>query len=121
MFAPDSAALTYAVVTDELLTAARAVQTVTDSAEAATIETLPQRIGAVGHAAAEVALSDFCARWDAGLSHLVGDSETMARRLAECAAAYVVNEETSEGGFQALLTYAPRPPWGDLPSVGPIG
>ena len=121
MFAPDRDVLTYAVVTDELLTAAAAVVAVTDSAREATVELLPSGVSPVGHEGLEVALRDFCARWDTGLSHLLGDSETMAQRLRDCASAYVANEETSEGGFQALLSYAPRPPWGDLPPVGPIG
>ncbi len=121
MFAPGESSLTYAVVTGELMTAAETVRAITDSARAATVESLPSVVATVGHEALEVALRDFCARWDTGLSHLVGDSETMAQRLQECATAYVANEETSEGGFQALLSYAPRPPWGDQPAVGPIG
>ena len=121
MLAPDNNALTYAVVTDELVTAAEAVSAVTDSAKAATIETLPQVVSTMGHGGLEVAFRDYCARWDTGLSHLVGDSETMAQRLRECATAYVVNEESSVGGYQALLTYSPAPPWGTTPPVGPIG
>lgn len=121
MFAPDDNALTYAVVTDELVTAADAVAAVTDAAKSATIENLPQMVSTVGHGGLEVAFRDYCARWDTGLSHLVGDSETMASRLRECATAYVVNEEVSAGGFQALLTYSPSPPWGAMPPVGPIG
>ncbi len=121
MLASDPATLTYAVVTDELLTAAATVGAITESARTAEVESLPASVSIVGHEVLEMALRDFCARWDTGLSHLVGDSETMAQRLRECATAYVANEETSEGGFQALLSYAPRPPWGDLPPVGPIG
>lgn len=121
MFAPDAPLMTYAVVTDELVAAAGAVRAVTDSAKEATIESLPGVVSTVGHGGLELALRDFCARWDTGLSHLVGDSETMAQRLEECAQAYLVNEEVSEGGFQALLAYSPRPPWGDVPPVGPIG
>ncbi len=121
MFAPDSNALTYAVVTDELMAAAGAVRAVTDAARGAEVESLPSTIVTVGDGGLEVAFRDFCARWDTGLSHLVGDSETMAQRLEECAAAYMANEEVSESGFQALLSYTPKPPWGDLPPVGPIG
>lgn len=121
MFAADNHALTYAVVTDELVSAAESVSAITDSAASATIETLPQLVSVVGHGGLEVALRDYCARWDTGLSHLVGDSETMAGRLRECAAAYVVNEETSVGGYQALLSYSPTSPWGTTPNVGPIG
>lgn len=121
MFAPDNNALTYAVVTDDLVAAATAVSAVTNSAKAATIETLPQAVGTVGHGGLEVALRDYCARWDTGLSHLVGDSETMAHRLQDCAQAYVDNEESAVGGYQALLAYSPPPPWGTLPAVGPIG
>ena len=121
MFASGSNALTYAVVTDELVAAAIVVRAVTDSAKEAAVELLPSAVSAVGHGGLDVALRDFCARWDTGLSHLVGDGETMAGRLEECAAAYVANEEVSEGGFQALLSYSPKPPWGDLPPVGPIG
>lgn len=121
MFASDNNALTYAVVTDELIAAAESVSAVTDSAEAATIENLPLVVSTVGHGGLEVAFRDYCARWDTGLSHLVGDSHTMASRLVECATAYVDNEDSSEGGYQALLTYSPTPPWGTTPNVGPIG
>lgn len=121
MLTPDANTVTYAVVTDELVAAAATVRQVTDSAREAVVESLPSLVATTGHEGLDVALRDFCARWDTGLSHLVGDSETMAQRLEECAAAYVTHEEVSEGGFQALLSYAPRPPWGDLPPVGPVG
>lgn len=121
MFANDSESLTYAVVTDELICAAEAVWAVTDSAKGATIDSLPQVVSAVGHGGLEVAFRDYCARWDNGLSHLGGDGETMAQRLEACAAAYVENEDTAQGGYQALLPYSPTPTWGDTPPVGPIG
>lgn len=111
----------YTVVTQELIVAATAVTRVTESAKAATIEDLPAVISDLGHDGLESAFRDFCARWDAGLSHLVGDSETMSRRLHECAEAYLAHEDRSTDAYQALLTDSPTPPWGIMPPVGPIG
>ncbi len=113
---------TYAVVTDELVAAASAIDAVTRSAAAATVESLPGRVSEVGHAGLFTALRDFCARWDAGLSHLVGDSTAMADKLGACAEAYVVNEDEAQGAYQQLASCAlvgvDRPV---LPPVEPIG
>ncbi len=110
MFDDGSAGLTYAVVTDELIRAASAVLQVTESAKAATIETLPQVVSVAGHERLEVALRDFCARWDTGLSHLVGDSETMSQRLDSCAQNYVENEDVAQGDYQRLTSCVPLTP-----------
>ena len=104
MFTNEGPGLTYAVVTDELLQASAAVSAVTQSAKDATIETLPSQVSVVGHGRLEVSLRDFCARWDNGLSHLVGDSETMARRLQGCAQNYLENEDETRGAYQQAVT-----------------
>lgn len=110
MFDDGSAGLTYAVVTDELVRAASAVLQVTESAKAATIETLPQAVTAAGHGRLQVTLRDFCARWDTGLSHLVGDSETMSQRLGSCAQNYLENEDQAQGAYQQLTSCTPMTP-----------
>ena len=114
MFTNEGPGLTYAVVTDELLQASSAVSAVTQSAKDATIETLPSQVSVVGHGRLEVSLRDFCARWDNGLSHLVGDSETMAHRLQDCAQNYLENEDETQGAYQQAATSctAPTPPAG---------
>ena len=114
MFTNEGPGLTYAVVTDELLQASSAVSAVTQSAKDATIETLPSQVSVVGHGRLEVSLRDFCARWDNGLSHLVGDSETMAHRLQGCAQNYLENEDETQGAYQQATTSctAPTPPAG---------
>ncbi|MEO8828410.1 hypothetical protein [Lapillicoccus sp.] len=114
MFVNEGSALTYAVVTDELISAADSVRAITESAQDATIEDLPSIASVVGHDGLFVALHDFCARWDNGLSHLVGDSETMARRLEVCAEAYLENEDTSRGDYQRLLSVS------ELPAISPV-
>ncbi len=98
---------TYAVVTEQLLVASQAVLDITASAQAATIETLPQSVIEVGHARLDAVFRDFCARWDNGLSNLVGDSEAVARKLDSCAAAYLENEDAAADGYQQLLSCAP--------------
>jgi hypothetical protein len=114
--------LTYAVVTDELVAAASAITAITQSASTATVESLPGRVSEVGHSAVFTALRGFCARWDTGLSHLVGDSTAMAERLSACAEAYVRNEDESQGAYQQLFSCAlvGADP-GALPPVEPIG
>ncbi len=114
MFANEGSGLTYAVVTDELISAADSVRAITESAQHATIEDLPSFASVVGHDGLFAALHDFCARWDNGLSHLVGDSETMARRLEACAEAYLENEDTSRGNYQRLLSVS------ELPATAPV-
>lgn len=125
MFDAGGSSLTYSVVTDELICAADAVWAVTESAEAAEIETLPDVVAEAGHARLHVALRSFCARWDNGLSHLVGDSETMARRLEACEQAYLDNEDKSQGSFQRLMSASDLPPLREVPdpapTVGPVG
>ena len=101
--------LTYEVVTDELVVAAQAVLRVTDQAAATTVENLPARVLDVGHAGLATAFCDFCARWDAGLSHLVGDSAVMATRLNDCSAAYLQAEDAAQSRYQQLLSCAPPP------------
>lgn len=98
---------TYAVVTDQLLAASQAVLDITASAQAATIETLPQSVGQVGHDRLDQVFRDFCARWDNGLSHLVGDSEAVAQRLDSCASAYLENEDVAADGYRQMPSCAP--------------
>ena len=117
VFDSDPAGLTYAVVTDELVRAASAVMEITASAKDAAIETLPQIISVVGHGRPEVTLRDFCARWDTGLSHLVGDSETMSQRLDSCAQGYVDNEDTARGDYQQLMSCTPPTLPREAPSI----
>lgn len=100
---------TYEVVTDELLTVSRAVLDITDEARSATIEDLPSTVSDVGDDELFAAFRDFCARWDLGLSHLVGDSAAMATRLADCSDAYLENEDAARGRYQQLLSCAPPP------------
>ncbi len=114
MFVNEGSGLTYAVVTDELISAADCVRAITASAQDATIEDLPVVARVVGHDGLFAALHNFCARWDNGLSHLVGDSETMARRLEVCAEAYMDNEDTSQGDYQRLLAVS------QLPAISPV-
>ncbi|MEP6649447.1 MAG: hypothetical protein ABJA74_05975 [Lapillicoccus sp.] len=114
--------LTYAVVTDELVAASEAIAAVTQSASSATVESLPALVSDVGHPGVFAGLRDFCARWDNGLSHLVGDSTAMADKLGACADAYVVNEDERQGAYQQLFSCALV--GGDpaaLPPVEPIG
>lgn len=95
--------LTYAVVTEELVLASRAVLAVTETAKAAAIASLPTRMGEVGDGELQQAFADFCARWDRGLSRLVGDSETMSQRLGACADSYVREQESAVAGFRQPL------------------
>ena len=83
MWGGDGGGLTYEVVTDELVAAAGAIAAVTASASAATVDSLPKSVSQVGHEDVFVALHDFCARWDNGLSHLVGDSTAMAELITK--------------------------------------
>ena len=117
VFDSDGAGLTYAVVTDELVRAASAVMQITASAKDAAIETLPQIISAVGHGRLEVTLRDFCARWDTGLSHLVGDSEKMSQRLDSCAQGYVDNEDAARSDYQQLMSCTPPTLPREAPSI----
>ena len=103
MFDSDCAGLTYAVVADELVRAASAVMEITPLA----IVTLPQIISAVGYGRLEVTLRDFCARWDIGLSHLMGYGETMSRRLDPCSQGYVDNEHAARGDDKQLMSCTP--------------
>jgi len=112
---------TYEVVTDELVAAAQAVLRVTDQAAAATVENLPARVLDVGHAGLALAFRDFCARWDAGLSHLVGDSAAMATRLDDCSAAYLEAEDAAQSRYQQLMSCAPPPHLDRQPLVYPGG
>ena len=112
---------TYQVVTDELVAAAQAALRVTEQAAAATVENLPACVLDVGHGGLAAAFRDFCARWDAGLSHLVGDSAAMAIRLDDCSAAYLEAEEAAQGRYQQLMSCAPPPPVDRLPLVYPGG
>jgi hypothetical protein len=112
--------LTYEVVTEELVVAAQAVLRVTDQA-AATVENLPARVLDVGHAGLATAFRDFCARSDAGLSHLVGDSAVMATRLDDCSAAYLQAEDAAQTPYQQLLSCAPPPLPDPQPLVFPGG
>jgi hypothetical protein len=91
-------------VTDELVVAAVAITAVTDAAASAVVESLPGRVSSVGHDGLFASLREFCARWDTGLSHLVGDSASMADKLGACAQAYVVNEDQSQGAYQGLFS-----------------
>ncbi len=93
-------ALTYQVITDELVQAAESVREITSSAQQGTVETLPETIAATGHGDLGVALREFCGRWDTGLSHLVGDSTAMTDALEKCAQAYVDNEDRTRQGFE---------------------
>jgi hypothetical protein len=100
---------TYGVVTDELVAAAQAMLRVTDQAAAATVEKLPTRVFEVGQAGLATAFRDFCARWDAGLSHLVGDSAAMATRLDDCSTAYLDGEDAARSRYEHLTSCAPPP------------
>ena len=93
-------ALTYQVVTEELVQVAESVRQITSSAQQGTVETLPETIASTGHGDLGVAFRDFCGRWDTGLSHLVGDSTAMADTLEQCAQAYVDNEDRTRQGFE---------------------
>ena len=114
VFAGDADGLTYTVVTEELVLAAASVRAITDSAAHATIETVTEVISAMGHSGLHVAFRDYCARWDTGLSHLVGDGTTMATRLVACADAYLSYEATAEDAYRGVrscaATTAPPPP-----------
>ena len=121
MHADAGAGPTYQVVTDELVTAAQAVRRVTDQAAAATLENLPGSVVEVGHAGLAGALRDFCARWDAGLSHLVGDSAAMATRLDDCSTAYLETEGSAEDRYQQLVSCAPARSADRQPLVYPSG
>lgn len=101
--------LTYEVVTDELIAASRAIAQVTASAKAGLVEALPTLAATRGHDRLEVTLQDFCARWDTGLSHLVGDGEAMSQRLTGCANRYLENEDQASDGYQQLISCAPAP------------
>ncbi len=92
--------LTYEVVTEELVLAAEAVREITSSAQEGAVEALPQTIISIGHGDLGVAFRDFCGRWDTGLSHLVGDSTSMADTLDQCAQVYVDNEDRTRQGFE---------------------
>lgn len=107
MFAQDADGLTYAVVTEELVLAAASVRAITDSAAHAAIETVPEVISEMGHSGLHVAFRDYCARWDTGLSHLVGDSTTMATRLVACANAYLSYETAAEDAYRGVRSCAP--------------
>jgi hypothetical protein len=96
-------------VTDELVAAAQAMLRVTDQAAAATVEKLPTRVFEVGQAGLATAFRDFCARWDVGLSHLVGDSAAMATRLDDCSTAYLDGEDAARSRYEHLTSCAPPP------------
>jgi len=99
MWGDGGVSLTYAVVTDELVAAASAVDAVTRSAAAAEVESLP---------GLATALREFCGRWDHGLSTLVGDITAMADLLDECAYAYAANEGEPGRLPAAVLVHAGR-------------
>ncbi len=92
--------LTYVVTTDELSRAASSVESITETARAATIEDLPRQASTLGHVVLSTALDDFCARWDTGLSHLVGDSDSMAQRLRASASGYANTEAGAEADYR---------------------
>lgn len=91
----------YTVLPPALVDAARAVSTGTDAAKVATIEYLPKRVIAFGDDTLEGAVADFCARWDAGLGYLIGDSEAMAEAREECAGLYLDTEQDAAAGYTA--------------------
>jgi hypothetical protein len=106
----DGAQPTYEVVTDELVAAAQAVLRVTDQAAAATVEHLAATVLDVGHACLATALRDFCARWDAGLSHLVDDGAAMATRVRHL--------DSAERDAADVEDVRRRPQHPDLPELG---
>lgn len=108
MWGDGGVSLTYAVVTDELVAAASAVDAVTRSAAAAEVESLPGLVSEVGHPGLATALREFCGRWDHGLSTLVGDITAMAELLDECAEAYAANEGEPGRLPAAVLVHAGR-------------
>jgi len=107
--------LTYEVVTDELVIASRAVREITQSARVGLVEALPQLATTIGQDRLEGTLAEFCARWDTGLSHLVGDGEAMSQRLTSCAQSYLDNEDATQDSYRHLRSCAPssllRPTW----------
>lgn len=95
--------LTFAVLVEQVERAARDVRAVTSSAQAGAVEGLPTGVE-VGHARLTEVLFDFCARWDTGLSHLVGDSTAMADALDATAADYVAREDAAETHYRRART-----------------
>lgn len=110
MFDNPGIGLSNEVVTEELIVASAALREITASAKAGLVESLPRLASTLGHARLEARLDDFCARWDTGLSHLVGDGEAMSQRLGACATNYVTNEDDAAGSYQQLTSCAPPPP-----------
>jgi len=102
--------LTYEVVADELVEASKSVRQITASAKSGLLEVLPQLATTIGQDRLAETLAEFCARWDTGLSHLVGDGEAMSQRLTSCARNYLNNEDATLDGYQHLLSCTPNPP-----------
>ena len=122
MHPPDRSGLTYEVVTEELTEAAAAVETVTEVARAGLVEAFPSSVE-LSHAVLSGAVTEFSARWDTGLSHLVGDSDEIAIRLRRCAEGYRSDDEGAREQYGRLAAgWRPAPvqtPWWVAVSAGP--
>lgn len=122
MHSPDHIGLTYEVATEELAEAARAVEAVTDVARTGLVEAFPSS-AELGHAALSGAVMEFSARWDTGLSHLIGDSDEVAVRLRRCAEGYRIDDEGARELYERLAAgWRPEPvqaPWWVAANAGP--
>jgi hypothetical protein len=67
------------------------------------VSSLSTGAGSLGHERLAAALTGFCERWQAGVTHLVEDGRAAGEHLGVAAAAYVRTEDATRGAVDSVL------------------
>jgi hypothetical protein len=85
----------YAVDVAAVEAAVSGIQQTVDGVAVTPVKRIAPPVPAVGDQRLAEALSQFCARWDVGVSGLCADAEQLVKRLRESAIGYEAAERTA--------------------------
>lgn len=91
----------FAVTADAMMRAAADLRVIAASVRDGSVEGAADQVD-FGHPVVASAAADFCARWNRGVSRLIGGNEQMADRLGVAVRAYVAADAAASAAFEEL-------------------
>ena len=91
----------FEVTADAMMRAAAGIRVIAATVRDGLVEGAPDEVD-FGHAGLATTASDFCARWNRGVSHLIRGNEAIGERVEAAVRAYVAAEESAAAAFDAM-------------------